>query len=206
MRLIILFFSLLFSSAALCQSQPEKVQKLIRSRHLKPLHEVDTVSKKLPRNYIVGSGWHIEYYANITFPDALQLNVYKLIYKDTLCHVYSWPTNFEREYYDSLVFVQEDSAFLYLKYADNNNSLEILSTTDDHEFYSLYALVYQDYNQGIYVMSPSGFCGGREIDPFFYVTSLTAHETKEVAFKGKWKQDSSTNSGLQINCNSRDLI
>lgn len=198
-RSILVTILLVFFSNISAQTLPQKLIERIDMYHVKPLKEVDTINNNISNDVHFDNGWHVVYYVNVGHGDGIQLNLYTFIYNDSICHTFFKPTNFERVDYDSLVFVREDSAFLYLKYADNNNSLEILSTTDDHEFYSLYALVYQDYNQGIYVMSPSGFCGGREIDPFFYVTSLTAHETKEVAFKGKWKQDSSTNSGLQIN-------
>lgn len=93
---------------------PNKVSSFIKAHGLLPLNQVDTITKDLPKNFTTKSGWHVDYYARIIQEGATQLNVYSLIYNDSIFHSPWYPHNPKNIKYKPLTFAGETSEFLYL--------------------------------------------------------------------------------------------
>lgn len=93
---------------------PNKVSSFIKTMGLLPLNRVDTITKGLPKNFTTKSGWHIDYYAKLMIEDGIQLNVYSLIYNDSIFHSPWYPYKPKNIKYHPLKFVRETSDFLYL--------------------------------------------------------------------------------------------
>lgn len=93
---------------------PNKVSSFIKTMGLLPLNQVDTHTKDLPKNFTTKSGWHIDYYAKLIQEDGTQLNVYSLIYNDSIFHSPWYPHNPKNIKYHPLKYISETSAYLYL--------------------------------------------------------------------------------------------
>lgn len=93
---------------------PNKVSTFVKTLGLLPLNKVDTVTKDVPKNLTTKSGWHVDYYAKFVQEDGVQLNVYELIYNDSIFHAPWLPYDPKKVKYNQLKLVNETSKFLYL--------------------------------------------------------------------------------------------
>ena len=165
---------------------PNKVSDFIKTMHLKPLGQVDTLSKELPNNIKTNSGWSLDYYASITENDGpTQLNVYLIIYNDSVLS-YMWnPLDFKNPAYDKYVILNENNSFIYLtssNYTSSDNIFAVSKIVDDRLF-QFFHLEYKDIDNNIFIESSIVSCRLANI-PRYTVTNIALNKSVEVSFSG----------------------
>ena len=195
--LLISIFIVGFVSAFGQNKMPNKVTDYIKRFNLLPINQVDTITKGLPKDTILKSGWHVDHYASITQNDGpTQLNIHLLIYNDSIMYRLWYPTNFKRPDYD-LFFttIKEDSAFLYISFQNSslNNDLTIYSKVDENVFIQFTNLVFKDFVNYIFVelnIQPSKLA-------YIQVTNIKTNKRYITKFSGIC--DSEDNQGCVDN-------
>ncbi len=178
--------TLFAASTVYAQILPTKVASYINTLHLRPLIQVDTISKYLPQNITTISGWHIDYYGSITQNDGpAQLNVYQLIYNDSILHSPWRPYNFKNVKYDSLIVTKETYEFIYLTVQNTElgDNLFIVSKTQDETWFQFDHLIRKDFENNIFLQYSEKYCQATNI-PYLQATNIKTNKTVDLKFKG----------------------
>lgn len=165
---------------------PNKVGDFIKTMNLKPLGQVDTLSKELPSNIKTNSGWNIDYYASITQNDgSTQLNVYLIMYNDSVLSSMWTPLDFKNPEYNKYVVLKETNSFIYM--TSNNKTFSdnicAVSKTKDDRLFQFFHLQYKDLDNNIFIESSTNSCRLSNI-PIYTVTNIVSNKSVEIKFNG----------------------
>lgn len=167
-------------------NQPKKVTDFIKTMNLKPLNQVDTLSKELPTNIRTNSGWNMDYYASITQNDGpTQLSVYLIIYNDSVLSYIWTPLDLKTPEYDKYVILKESNSFIYLTSSDKilNDNLCAVSKIYDNKLFQFFHLEYKDFDNNIFIESSIASCRLANI-PSYTVTNIVSNKNVEIKFNG----------------------
>ena len=166
------------------QTLPDKVSKFIKLTSLRPLNQVDTLSKHLPKDIVTKSGWHIDYYGQWIINDNVQLNVTQIIYNDTVFHSLGQFYSPDKIHYDSMVVLKETNDFIYLNNLNSvaGENLFVFSTKTDNQYYDFYDLIVKDLENNIFVYYSNEYCQASN-KLYLYAINLNTGKWKTFHFK-----------------------
>lgn len=185
---VALLFAALHSCDAQTRALPPGAVKTITLNHLRPVQEVDTLSKGFPRNSTTPSGWHIEYHASITQNDGPpQLNLYTLIFNDRVSSSLIQSRRPGTLTNDSMRLSRETPDFLFFS-EPNDSDLLVVSKKEDDYWNTFLHLLNSDFEHGIFIRYNPYFLypERKMVHPSFMTTNINTNirNAIEVHFKG----------------------
>jgi len=171
-------------------SQPAPLAEFIASSNLHPAKAIDTVSESIPADLVTASGWHLDYYASYTYGDGVQLNIYELIYKDSIYTVSMYTCDPRHPRYNYYELTHESDTYLYftIQNAEVGDNLWIVSKTKGNITFQLTNLVYKDFDHDMFVETMvESLRSGEQLH--VRASRVEAGIVKDIVFKGRCEDE-----------------